>query len=91
MYGALYFQDALSDFIAQLNYPGASTAALCKHAADMLIPFCAVPVFHHIKFTDSESSNTEVVDTVHVQPEQKDSHGRIIPSRFDTAFVRIKC
>jgi hypothetical protein len=68
MYGTLYFQDTLSDFIARLNYPGASTAALCKHAADMLIPFRTVPVFHHIKFTDSESSNAEVVDTVCYRP-----------------------
>jgi hypothetical protein len=69
MYGALYFQDTLSDFIARLNYPGASTVALHKHAADMLIPFRTVLVFHHVKFTDSESGNTEVVDAVHVQLE----------------------
>ncbi len=31
-YGALNFQDALADFIAQLNYPGASRAALAGHA-----------------------------------------------------------
>jgi hypothetical protein len=90
MYGTLYFQDTLSNFIAQLNYPGTSTAALHKHAADMLIPFHAVLVFHHVKFTDSESSNTEVVDAVHVWPEQKDSRGWIIPSQFDTTFVQIK-
>ena len=90
MYGALYFQDALADFIAQLNYAGASTAALRTHAADTLIPFRAVPVFHHIKFTDSESGKAEIVDAVHIQPEQKDSRGRIIPSRFDTVFVRTK-
>ena len=90
MYGALYFQDALADFIAQLNHAGASTAALRTHAADTLIPFRAVPVFHHVKFMNSESGNGEIVDAVHIRPEQKDSRGRIIPSRFDTVFVRIK-
>ena len=90
MYGALYFQDALADFIAQLNHAGASTAALRTHAADTLIPFRAVPVFHHVKFMNSESGNGEIVDAVHIRPEQKDSRGRIIPSRFDTVFVQIK-
>ncbi|KAH9984467.1 hypothetical protein BJV77DRAFT_1090480 [Russula vinacea] len=60
------------------------------HAADTLIPFRAVPVFHHVKFMNSESGNGEIVDAVHIRPEQKDSCGRIIPSRFDTVFVRIK-
>jgi Plavaka transposase len=38
-YGALDFQDALADFIAQLNYPGASKTALADHAHNMHIPF----------------------------------------------------
>ena len=80
MYGALYFQDALANFIAQLNHAGASTATLCTHAADTLIPFHAVPVFHYVKFMNSESGNGEIVDVVHIWLEQKDSHGQIIPS-----------
>lgn len=87
-YGAPDFQDALADFLAQVNYPGASAAVLRRRAADTHIPFRAVPVFHHIKFT--EHGNSEIVDAVHVRPEQNDSHGRIIPSRFDTVFVQTK-
>jgi len=88
-HGALYFQDALADFIARINYPGASGAALRKKAEDTLIPFRGVPIFHRIKFTAHNNyGESEVVDSVHVQPEQADSHGRITPSRFDTVLVR---
>ena len=66
-YGAVEFQDALADFIAQVNNPGLSRRQeLCQHAANTLIPFCAVPVFHNIKFMESGSGT---VDSVHAQPE----------------------
>jgi hypothetical protein len=88
-HGAHYFQDALADFIARINYPGASGSALRKKAADTLILFHGVPIFHRIKFTARNNyDKSEVVDSVHVQPEQADSHGRITPSRFDTVLVR---
>ncbi|KAH9059259.1 hypothetical protein EDB87DRAFT_1577735 [Lactarius vividus] len=87
-YGAVDFQDCLADFIAQLNHPGASAAVLRTRAADTLLPFQTVPVFHRIKFTSSGSTgNSEIVDSVVVRPEQNDAHGRTIPSRFDTVLV----
>ncbi len=87
-YGAVDFQDCLADFIAQLNHPGASAAVLHARAADTLLPFRTVPVFHRIKFTSSSSDNAEVVDSVVIRPEQNDARGRTIPSRFDTVLVR---
>jgi hypothetical protein len=87
-YGAVEFQDALADFLAEVNNPGLSRRDLRRHAANILIPFCAVPVFHHIKFTDGGTDGrTETVDSIHARPEQRDPRGRIIPSRFDTAAV----
>lgn len=86
-YGALDFQDALADFIALVNHPGAPTAVLRARAANILIPFRGVPVYHYVKFTETESGNV-TVDAVHIRPEQKDNRGRIIPSRFDTVLVR---
>ncbi|KAH9019477.1 hypothetical protein EDB85DRAFT_1873073 [Lactarius pseudohatsudake] len=85
-HGAVDFQDALADFIAQTNHPEASAAALRTLAADTLIPFRSVPVFYRIKYTSSGTST--VIDAVHVRPEQRDTHGRSIPSRFDTVIVR---
>lgn len=87
-YGALDFQDALADFIAQLNHPGLSRGALQDRAHNTHIPFTRVPVYHKIKFTKNSTANeSEIADVVHARPEQKDSRGRIIPARFDTVLV----
>ncbi|KAI9434940.1 hypothetical protein H4582DRAFT_2112453 [Lactarius indigo] len=74
-YGAIDFQDALADFIALINYPSASAAALRSQAADTLLPFW------------ENSEDFEIVDSVVIQPEQKDAHGRTVPERFDTMLV----
>ncbi|KAH9008168.1 hypothetical protein EDB83DRAFT_2323339 [Lactarius deliciosus] len=86
-YGAVDFQDALADFIALINYPGASAAMLRTRAADTLLPFRSVPVFHRIKYA---SENSEIVDSAVIRPEQKDGRGRTVPQRFDTVLVRGK-
>ena len=84
-YGAIEFQDALADFIAQTNNPMASGATLSTFASNTLIPFRSVPVYHKIKFSSPDGS--EIIDSIQVRPDQKDSHGRRVPSRFDTALV----
>ncbi|KAH9005590.1 hypothetical protein EDB86DRAFT_3061765 [Lactarius hatsudake] len=84
-HGAIDFQDVLADFIARVNHPEASAAALRTLAANTLIPFRSVPIFYRIKFTSNSTST--VIDVVHVRPEQRDTHGRPVPSRFDTAIV----
>jgi hypothetical protein len=85
-YGAIEFQDALADFIAQTNHPTVSGATLSALASDTLIPFRSVAVHHRIKYSKTDGS--EIVDSIQVRPEQMDSRGRKIPSRFDTALVR---
>ena len=84
-YGAVDFQDTLADFIAQTNHPRASVMTLRGLATDTLIPFHAIPVYHKIKFHLYGHPN--VVDTVHIRPEQQDSRGCQIPSRFDMVLV----
>ena len=84
-YWVFAFQDALADFIAQINHPEASVTALRALAEDILLPFRSVPVFHKIKFVSTRDS--DIIDTVHVRPEQRDTRGRLIPARFDTVFV----
>ena len=87
-YGAVDFQDALADFIARTNNPDASVAALRDLGANTLIPFRSVPVYHKLKF--QSKGHPEVVDSVHARPEQDDSRGRRVPSRFDTVLVYSK-
>ena len=55
-------------------------------AEDTLIPFRGVPVFHVIKFTGTDGSQT--IDSVHARPEQRDKRGQIIPLHFDTVLVQ---
>lgn len=91
-YGAIDFPDALADFIARTNHPGASTGTLRGRAGDTLIPFRTVAVFHRIRFVAStrasaDCEKTETVDAVNATPARIDLHGRIIPSRFDTVLV----
>jgi hypothetical protein len=86
-YGAFHFQDALGDFIAQVNNPGAAASTLHNHSRNTLIPFSHVPVFHHFKFTENGNDESQIVDAMHARPEQRDSCGRIIPLRFDTIIV----
>jgi hypothetical protein len=75
----------LADFIVQVNHPGATSAAvLHARAANTYIRFCAVLVFHNIKFTEN---GNEILNSVHIWPEQKNSRWWIIPSRFDTVLV----
>ena len=87
-YGAIDFQDALADYIARTNHPTASAAALSTLASDTLIPFRSVSVYHRIKFSTPDGS--KIVDSIVVRPEQKDTRGRQVPSRFDTALIRSK-
>jgi len=88
-YSALKFQDALADFIAQVNNPGIRGNALRTHAEDTLIPFRHVPVLHIIKFTETRNvKETGTIDSMHAQPEQRDTRKRIIPSHFDTILVQ---
>jgi len=91
LYGAVQFQDALAEFIAHINYPGTSGNALRAHAVNTLISFCSISIFHKVKFTSKNIEPVEIVDVIHVQLEQKDTCGRIIPKRFDTALVLTKC
>ena len=88
-YGAFQFQDALGDFIAQVNNPGAAPSTLYNLSCNTLIPFSHVPVYHYFKFTNhSDSGKLEIVDSVHVWPELRDSDGRIIPPRFNIVVVQ---
>ena len=88
-YGARLFQDALADFIAGVNNPGLGTRALRARAENTLLPFRTVRVYHNIKFTAANDTQASgIIDAVHVQPDQKDKRGRIIPARFDTVLIR---
>ena len=84
-YSTVDFQDTLTNFITQTNLPEDSAITLRGLAMDTLIPFLSVLVYHNIKFQLYGHPN--VVDMIHIWLEQKDLHGRRIPSHFDTVLV----
>jgi hypothetical protein len=90
-YGAIDFQDALTDFIVQHNYPELSASASRRRANNTLIPFQKVSVFHKIKFSDRNPDSRvakSVVDVIHARPEAYDQRGTLKPRRFDTGLVK---
>jgi len=88
-YNAPLFQDALANFIADVNNSGLRVHALHTRAGNTLLPFRSVCVYHNMKFIAiNDAQKWEIVDAIYVQPEQKDKQGRIIPAQFDTVLVQ---
>lgn len=84
-YRAIYFQDALGDFIAAHKLTRGAASTIRARGAETLIPFRAVPVFHKIKFISS--GKLDIVDSIHARPLGMDSQQRLVPARFDTVLI----
>ncbi|KAI9429934.1 hypothetical protein H4582DRAFT_2064414 [Lactarius indigo] len=75
----------------QVQYPKMTRhpsikAASFKVLAERYVNHPGASVATLIKFT-ANISNNSVVDSAVIQPEQKDTHGHVIPSHFDTILV----
>ncbi|KAG1821445.1 hypothetical protein EV424DRAFT_1539024 [Suillus variegatus] len=93
-YGATYFRQALTRYIAQQQNPNEviTRQRLENLAAGIHLPFHAVPVYHKIKWlsTDAwEHGNLLVtVDSIHARPHCNARRGNdVVPACFDTALI----
>ncbi|KAF8810733.1 hypothetical protein BYT27DRAFT_7253430 [Phlegmacium glaucopus] len=88
-YGATHFRTALARFIALSNDPDLTRAQLERKLWGIRMPFTKVAVWHRIKFmrTDPSTLTVSTSDSIHCRPEREDSHGKLIPSRFDTGLI----
>ncbi|KAF8812743.1 hypothetical protein BYT27DRAFT_7220846 [Phlegmacium glaucopus] len=88
-YGATHFRTTLAHFVALTNNPNLTCAQLKWKLWGICIPFSKLPVWHHVKFVRMDLSTSKIVtaDSVHCCPGQLDSHGKPLPSRFDTALI----
>lgn len=88
-YGAIHFRTALARFIALTNEPNLTRAQLERRLWGVRIPFNKLPVWHRIKFmqTDPSTSIVSTADSIHCCPEKYDSRGKLVPGRFDTALI----
>jgi hypothetical protein len=84
-YGAIHFREAFAWFIVTILHNNISSAQLEEKAEDIFLPTRNLPVYHRIKFVDSDS--LEVADSIHVQPKRTKAHNREMPARFDTVLV----
>ncbi|KAJ7463807.1 hypothetical protein B0H11DRAFT_2309570 [Mycena galericulata] len=91
-YGAKFFPEALSRYVAQLSEPNLTRTQL-EHAANNVdLFFNSLPVFQRIKFSTSDPYGVDgpedkIVDAIHVQPGRTLVNGDSVPARFDTALV----
>lgn len=90
-YGASLFVPALCRFIAQFRYRTGTAAQIEEAALDVALPFRLVPVFHRIKFINTDFHPTETLDSIHAYPQIRTSSGKITrEGRFDTALIRVR-
>ncbi|KAI0736336.1 hypothetical protein C8Q72DRAFT_985880 [Fomitopsis betulina] len=90
-YGATHLIPALARFVVEFNAPNLARNEVEAHAASVRFPFTALPVYHKIRFCNTEYYGNETLDAIHAQPQRVGSTGNILaPDRFDTALVHIR-
>ncbi|KIJ64931.1 hypothetical protein HYDPIDRAFT_28277 [Hydnomerulius pinastri MD-312] len=92
-YGAPFFSAALARFVVEVTNPGLTVRQAEDAAANVIIPFWSIAVFHKIRFNAIDSlgrkDDTTTIDAIHCKPKRKDRQGREVPARFDTALVNL--
>ncbi|CDO76236.1 hypothetical protein BN946_scf184644.g10 [Trametes cinnabarina] len=90
-YGAQFFVPALARFIVAWRHPEFSARLVEYHAADIIVPFKALPVFHRIKFWNESVYGKQTIDSIHIRPSVSDASGDVvINARFGTALICVR-
>ncbi|KAF7358765.1 hypothetical protein MSAN_01215500 [Mycena sanguinolenta] len=90
-YSAEFFTDAFAHFVVALKNPTFSARQVEQAAADVMIPFQSVSVYHKIKFWNKDpfgqENRSDTLDVIHAKPGYTNKRGRLIGGRFDTAIA----
>ncbi|KAJ7865865.1 hypothetical protein B0H14DRAFT_3084269 [Mycena olivaceomarginata] len=90
-YGAEFFTDAFARFVVAFKNPTFSARQVEHAAADFMMPFQSVSVYHKIKFWNEDpfgqEDRSDTLDVIHVKPGYTNKRGRLIGGRFDTAIA----
>ncbi|KZV59406.1 hypothetical protein PENSPDRAFT_695170 [Peniophora sp. CONT] len=93
LYGAVDFSDALAYFAVKWCEPRLRHNTALQKADQTLVPQYPVSVFWKVKFWNHDAllreDGEDTLDTLHVRPAKRDTHGRPVPGRFDTALVKV--
>ena len=90
VYGATLFETALIRFIAHFSYPNLTTAHFEEKLHSITLPFRSVPVYHKIRFLNSDLHGSKTLDAIHAHPKRVGRQGHPLTGRFDTAFIQVR-
>ncbi|KAJ3928901.1 MAG: hypothetical protein NXY57DRAFT_1050289 [Lentinula lateritia] len=90
-YGAVHFTHALKRFLVQYHYPNIPFNQIDDWAHFVVLPFSSLPVWHKLKFNNTELFGSKTLDPVTVHPSSFKQTGQLMKSsRFDTVLVKLK-
>ncbi|KAH7873925.1 uncharacterized protein C8R40DRAFT_1171844 [Lentinula edodes] len=90
-YCAVQFTHVLKRFLVQYRYPNIPINQIDEWARFVVLPFSLLPVWHKLKFVNTELFSKKTLDSFSAHPSSsKRSNKSIKPSRFDTVLVRLK-
>ncbi|KAJ3815928.1 hypothetical protein F5876DRAFT_29486 [Lentinula aff. lateritia] len=90
-YGAVRFTHALKRFLVQYRYPNIPFNQIDDWARFVVLPFSSLPVWHKLKFNNTELFGSKTLDSVTVHPSSFKQTGQLMKSsRFDTVLVKLK-
>ncbi|KAI0043845.1 hypothetical protein FA95DRAFT_1497959 [Auriscalpium vulgare] len=92
-YGAVDFREAMAAYIIKEVHPHYSPAHVANLARGWKLPFGAVAAYNTVKFwladPQERDGGIDVRDAVHARPSYRDTRGRAVPGRFDTALIKV--
>ncbi|KAK7687242.1 hypothetical protein QCA50_009747 [Cerrena zonata] len=92
-YGAVDIHNTITMFIAHRRNPTFSGNRLERAAANIILPFSSLQIFHKIRFynrpVEDWLNSDDVMDVAHARPSYQDKQGRLVPARFDTVLINI--
>ncbi|KAJ7804020.1 hypothetical protein B0H14DRAFT_2612837 [Mycena olivaceomarginata] len=93
-YGAQFFPEALSRYVAEARNPDPALTWNQREAAanNVQLFFSSIPVFHRIKFSTPDPYGKDgaehgIVDSIHVETHRTLNNGDVVLARFDTALI----
>ncbi|KAJ3918636.1 hypothetical protein F5877DRAFT_90546 [Lentinula edodes] len=90
-YGAVDFTRALKRFVVQFRNPHLQSNIVDEYARFIVLPFRTLPIWHQVKFTNTDLFGKKTLDSVSAHPRRFNSHGQVTQlSQFDTALISLK-
>ncbi|KAJ3808524.1 hypothetical protein F5876DRAFT_89978 [Lentinula aff. lateritia] len=88
---AVQFTHVLKCFFVQFRYPDIPPNQINDWAQFVILPFTSLPVWHKIKYVNTELFGKKTLDSFSAHPSISKPSGQLVKScRFDTVLVKLK-